>query len=517
MVVRQSFVMSLLLASTLWAGGAFGVDKTPVATRLSAAQPAEWDSILDTATLAQVELALGFSGPAPPWAGRAGLRLVRGLAHVGQRGAALRWIDKIRPYAGPVTADLASLKERLTPQRRDDAVGVLGPLSGPYGVAGRTVVKAVKFALRGSGVTVHTHDTAGDESRAADGVRHLVEVKKVRVIIGPVGQKESLAAAVAAERHEVPIITLTRRAGITRTGTFVFRHRLTTDRAAEAVIEYAAAHLGVRELAILRPDSIYGSQVMTAVWSAARRNRLRVTGAQKYSPNARRFDDAIKGLIGRKVLDDRPPDPHWESLYRKSKDPALHVAPIVDFDALYIADSGKRLRLLLPFLSYWDIELRSLAEADVAELAHKYAGDPPRQVYVLGGPGFGASGFERLPVREAVNALFSDVYWSDTALGRKFDASWLAEFGRSPTSLAVHAYAAAQRAAVSIKSAKEGADVRAALLGRHESVFGSTEVDTGGEFLMPVRVLTISGEDGAIPADLPNAGADEDAPPSRSY
>ena len=93
MVVRQSFVMSLLLASTLWAGGAFGVDKTPVATRLSAAQPAEWDSILDTATLAQVELALGFSGPAPPWAGRAGLRLVRGLAHVGQRGAALISVD----------------------------------------------------------------------------------------------------------------------------------------------------------------------------------------------------------------------------------------------------------------------------------------------------------------------------------------------------------------------------------------------------------------------------------------
>ena len=126
-----------------------------------------------------------------------------------------------------------------------------------------------------------------------------------------------MAAALEAERQQVPLICLTRRPGITRVGTFVFRHRLTTERSVKAVIDYASEHLAVQQLATLSPRSPYGDEALDAIWQIARRSRIQLVGAQQYSPNATRFDDAIKGLIGRAILDDRPPDPHWQSLNRK--------------------------------------------------------------------------------------------------------------------------------------------------------------------------------------------------------
>ena len=514
LTLRSVFVPMICLFCALAATASANDGPTAgLAERLNQTPKEEWVALLDRATIDDLEVLLAAQGAPTPYWGAAALRLVKLLAHVGRKAAALRWAARAQEVPGDHQEAIAALSRSMRPPVSGRHLGLLGPMTGPYAAAGKTILQAAKLAAEGTDVEIVSYDTQGEKARAAAGVKMLSQSAGVSLIVGPVGQQESKAAAVEAEREEVPIITLTRRPGITQIGTFVFRHRLTTSRSTAAVIEYAAEHLGVQDLAFLSPKSPYGDEALASAWSAARRRGLRVTGAERYSPNTRRFDDAIKGLIGRKVLDGRPPDPHWEALNRKSRDPALHVAPIVEFDAIYIADSGSRLRLLLPFLSYWDIELRNISAQDKAELAHKYAGEPPRLVYILGGPGFGASAFQRLPLKEANQALFGDVYWGDTSLGKRFNERWRSVSRRPPPALAAHAFAATRRAIAALKGPGGRPALRSRLRAPHESIFGPTTVDGGGDFTMPARVLTVDPDAGVVPAATPNVGGAEDAPP----
>lgn len=390
-------------------------------------------------------------------------------------------------------------REAMVPGR----IGVLLPLSGPYARIGEAALMAIRLALTGvEGVEIVVVDTAGDADRAPRVVESLVYEQRVAAIIGPVGSIESYTAARAAERLEVPIIVLSSRADLTRLGTFVFRHRLTRRAQAETIGRHAVEALGLKTFAILYPESDYGREMMQVFWETVTRLGGEVRGAQGYSVNVNEQNEPIKKLIGRHHLDARRVDPHWEALNRKSKDKAQHVAPVVDFEALFIPDGGERVRLLLPFLAYWDVEIRTGPQQSPLELAAKYGGDTPQLVQILGGSGFNDPRLTHEPPESAIGALFVDGFHAEAASAAPFVEAWVAEHGRRPPVLAAHAYDAARLLATVVPGIADRDAVRRAIagVGGYSGVFGDTRVESDGEITFDLQVLTLDGFHGVVPA-----------------
>lgn len=451
-----------------------------------------------------------------PAFGFVALRLGRLEAHRGKLRDAQTFLRQAAQVPQTKVAAEALL-QRLAARRRvrRNRVGVLLPLSGPYASIGKAALSAIKLALAGHPeITVSVGDTAGDADRAVQVVDDLVHNKGVAAIIGPVGTHESRAAAQAAERLEVPIMALSAAEGLTRAGTFVFRHRLTRSAQAGAVARYAADRMGLRRFAILYPDSDYGRDMCHAFWRTVESLGGEVRAAQAYGVHDTDFNDAIKKLVGRYHLDAREPDTYWEGLNRKAQDKALHVPPEVDFDAVFVPDVGRRARLVLPFLTYWDIELRTAPDLDATIFAHKYGGHTPQLVQVLGGSGFNDPRFAKRVGKPGHNAVFVDGWVPDSLVASQFVADWEAKKQRPPPALAAHAFDAANIVAAAVKGRTSRAEVRRALLDVRawEGLFGRTRISGDGEVRFDLHVLTIDPISGVVPRTEEAGPDNEDAP-----
>ncbi len=468
---------------------------------------AQGDALRDRVAAADaVELAARLPDlpPTSAAAGWVALRLGRLAAHRRDFREAADLLSRATAAGGAPaqaareTLDRLEARERVVPGR----IGVLLPLSGPYAPIGKAALTAARMAVDGlSGIELVVGDTAGDADRAPQVLEELVFDKQVAAVLGPVGAIESHAAARAAERLEVPLMALSSRADLTRLGTFVFRHRLTRQAQARTIARHAVEVLGLKTFAILYPDTDYGREMMQGFWQTVVRLGGEIRGAQGYSVNVSDVNEPIKKLVGRHHLEARTADPHWQALNRKSKDRALHVPPVVDFEALFIPDGGQRVRLILPFLAYWDVEVKNDPQLSPLQFAAKYGGDTPQLVQILGASGFTDPRLIRNPPPQALNSVFVDAFWAESDDARPLVDLWMGEFGRPPPALAAHAYDATRLLADAVAGRADRAAVRRALLQSRDrrGIFGRTRVAGDGEVEFDVRVLTLDPAMGVVP------------------
>jgi hypothetical protein len=191
----------------------------------------------------------------------------------------------------------------------------------------------------------------------------------------------------------------------------------------------------------------------------------------------------------------------WAEINRKARDPAMRIPPRVDFEGLFVADGGDRARLLLPFLTYWDIELKTHPEQTNDTLWSKYGGDPPPLVQLLLTHAFADPERARRAGENARNALFLADYTPLTPEGAAFAEAWTARMGRNPDPLAAHAWDATRRLLDATDGARSRADVRMRLLDRTDwrGATGPSRFEASGELSMRLQVLTIDAADEVVP------------------
>lgn len=403
----------------------------------------------------------------------------------------------------PAAARIEAVRQRLEAQSTvaEKRLGVLLPLSGPFGAIGKSALPAVKIAARAAGVELVVEDTAGKADQAAIAVERLVYTHRVPAIIGPIGSLESEAAARAAQRLRVPLLTLTSEEDITRLGGFIFRHRLTRSAQARTLARYAVQRMGLKRFAILYPDTAHGRAMTQSFWRTVESLGGEIRGAQRYGVHDVDFSTPIKKLIGRHELSIRRRDKKWVKLNRKARDRALQVAPVVDFEALFIPDRGRRLRTLLPYLAYWDIELKTDPEMRASDLRGKYGGRTPQLVNILGGSGFGDPRLVERQVTQAFNAVFVDAWRAENGKGARFVRAYEAATERPPGPLAAHAYDATRILCREVKQGGDRDTMRRRLLAmkRFNGVLGRTRFNGDGDAVFDLFVYTLHPEDGVVP------------------
>jgi len=281
-------------------------------------------------------------------------------------------------------------------------IGCLLPLSGRYQAFGDRALKGIELAL----ARFHSSDTSNPTQfrliikdsgstpeEAIQGVSELIE-EKVAAIIGPLFSAES--AILEAQKENIPIITMVQQQGITDLGDYVFRNFLTPRMQVETIVSYAVKNLGLRKFAILFPDENYGKTLMKIFWDEIIQKKATIVGVESYSPDMMDFTEPIKKLIGQHypvpedlrendnpftcpseslVLSDSEAPPLAGEIHEKTESSqdsrdllALPLeenteeksdeefVPCIDFEAIFIPDAPKKVGLIIPQLSFFDVK-----------------------------------------------------------------------------------------------------------------------------------------------------------------
>ncbi|MBU3948828.1 MAG: penicillin-binding protein activator [Proteobacteria bacterium] len=250
------------------------------------------------------------------------------------------------------------------------AIGCILPLTGAFNVFGNKALKGIKLALsrfsdeKGQAlVNLVVRDTESDPDSAAIAVQELVK-ENVSAIIGPMGTDESVVAAKEAQANNVPIILLTQKEGITKTGNFVFRNFLMPEMQVKAIVKYAMEKRGIKRFAILYPNENYGAKFMGLFYDEVTASGGTIVSAESYDPSHTDFTDIIKKIIGKRTYlynnienekssESSSTDEEQNASVDKKQNEKKEL--LLDFEAIFIPDSPAKAGLIIPQLIYEDV------------------------------------------------------------------------------------------------------------------------------------------------------------------
>jgi len=419
------------------------------------------------------------------------------------------------PFAARARADLARLDARQTFDPH--VVGVLLPLSGRYKSVGEQLKQAIDLAAaaaqaeQGGSMRFIYADTQGEPGAAAAAVDKLVHEDRVAVIVGPLVGDDAEAAAYAAERLGVAMVSLSQREGLPQIGTCIFRVGMTMTMQAKAAADYAIDVLGLKRFAILYPSYDYGEDLTNAFWDAVRAKQGFVVGAERYDPGETTFKQPVRRLAGRyRVVYGNP---GGQNCYDSSGLDcgavrtyfSENMPPVVDFDAIFIPDNAKTVGMIAPAIPFEEIEIdtRSAAVYKKAERMLRRTGRELKLVQLLGASGWNHPALARYGGKWVEGAFFPDGFYAGGAANEaaaRFVAEYKKAYQREPTSLEAYAYDAAMLASFILSAAppKTRRDVAQALdvLERYPGVTGDLTFDAAGE--MQSRLVMLTVKDGQI-------------------
>jgi ABC-type branched-subunit amino acid transport system substrate-binding protein len=431
----------------------------------------------------------------------AALKLARLQLHAGDRAHADELSRQIlsEVNTGPVAQGAQAIQLSISSAGnvKPNLIGIVLPLTGEYKALSDLMLNAIALAVdlqnRG-GVQVSIKDSKGEADAAAQAVDDLVRDGAI-AILGPIALAEGQAAAVRAQQLGVPIVSLSRAEGLTQIGEYVFRDMPTNSAQARAVAQYAQKKLGARSFGILQPDSSYGDEVTRFFWDELDSGGAAVTAYDHYPLRTTTFKPFVQRLVGRtqEDLEGRKEfSDEVEKIKQQITNPyqqrrALTAlrnqsAPVVDFDALFIPDSARTVRLIAPAIAAEDV-ITSGCDQRELEVVRKTTRNEKnlRTVQLLGTNLWNNPDLvdERMGAAKYVQcSIFADSFFvqSQRRATRKFVEDYDAAYHRSPGFLEAHAYdgAAILRKVVEERRPQSRDDMRNALTGMGKPFDGAT-------------------------------------------
>lgn len=340
---------------------------------------------------------------------------------------------------------LIEARRKVTPNH----LGVLLPLSGRHASYGRLALQSIQLALgldennRGrSGIELVVRDTKSDRATAAMMVKELVVKEGVIGILGPIFTYEAESAAYKAQELGVPLLTISIADNLAEIGPYVFRNGLTNRRQIEALVEHAMEIQGLKTFAILYPRHPYGEELLHLFWDEVERRKGEIRGVESYGTDDTTFTSQVKRLVARdqlslrydykKALRDCDDQPDSYRRARCKERAKKDLAPIVDFDGLFIPDYPKSISMITAALAFEDI----IVEKDARRLRiiEKTLGRKVKPVTLLGASSWNSEAVTERSGRNVENAIFTDAFFADAEdkITQEFVLSYTKAFRRTP-------------------------------------------------------------------------------------
>ncbi|MCK5783279.1 MAG: penicillin-binding protein activator [Desulfobacterales bacterium] len=242
-----------------------------------------------------------------------------------------------------------------------NTVGCLLPLSGRYKTFGNKALKGIELALTqfyslgiNTELEIKIKDTEADPEKAVAAVQELAE-EGVAAIIGPMVTAEAVVQE--AQSLGMPIIAVSQKDQIAEAGDYVFRNFLTPEMQVKTIVSYAVEELGLSRFAILYPEEKYGETFMNLFWDEVISYGGEIVGVESYTFDQTDFATAIRKLTGLyyEVPADLKETVSTTIPYSGKQEDTEDMAPIIDFEAIFIPDGPKKVGLIAPQLVFFDV------------------------------------------------------------------------------------------------------------------------------------------------------------------
>jgi ABC-type branched-subunit amino acid transport system substrate-binding protein len=426
---------------------------------------AAYERLLDAAPAADVaKLVAELDRRSPAWP-PAALKLARVQLHLGDRTHAQELAGAILAAGaqGPTAegAQAVQAAAQATAKVKPNLIGVVLPLTGDLKVFAEPILDAIalRIDLLGKGpVQLEVKDSKNDPDGAARAVEELVRDGAI-AIIGPIGLSEGPAAAARAQQLGVPMISLSRAENLTAMGPFIFRNMLTNSAQAKAVADYAQRKLGARTFGVLQPDSAFGDEMVRYFWDALDQGGAQVSAFERYPRETTTFKPFISRMVGKANLSERKEYADEEERIAKTiTDPyrrrlairqlLRQTAPMVDFDALFIPDGARTVRLIAPAIAAEDVITSGCDARDLELIKKTKARSDLRTVQLLGISLWDSPELvdDRMGAARYVQcAIFVDGFFvnSQRAATQRFVAEYDSAYHKQPGYLEAHGHDAA--------------------------------------------------------------------------
>ncbi|MEK9752337.1 MAG: penicillin-binding protein activator [Rhodospirillaceae bacterium] len=366
-----------------------------------------------------------------------------------------------QPYPNPDLPSLSYLLNRAPQPAQADAqrpivpppattdtvrVGLLLPLSGANAAIGKALLDAAQLAMfdfADRKLELLPVDTHGTPQGAAAAAQTAIG-DGAQIILGPLLASSVRAVAPATRAAHVAVLAFSSDRRVAGAG--VYTMGFLPEDQVRRVVGYAIRR-GITRFAALAPDNAYGATVFETIREAVRAGGATMVAAQFYDPGAEDFTAVVRTLADydnrrqalvqqRKELERQNDEVSRQALKRLEN---LQTIGDLPFDALLIADGGKRLLSVAALLPFYDVD--------------------PSKVRMLG------TGQWDVPEIGAEPALLGGWYAApDPAARQGFVKQYQDTYGVAPLRLATLAYDATALAAV-IARAQTGPDFSEATLG----------------------------------------------------
>jgi ABC-type branched-subunit amino acid transport system substrate-binding protein len=268
------------------------------------------------------------------------------------------------PAVMPVTGEtvIATPTEVYHGETNSNRIGVLLPLTGKYEAFGEKAKKAIELAFNQT--ESHTYELvtedSGDtpESNVA-ALQKLVEQDKVIAVLGPLLSKGIDQLTTKAEYYQVPLVSMAAVQGPIATD--LFSCSISSHDQASRIVEYAMKNKGFRKFAIMAPSNKGGEELAQAFWDEVEARKGEVKEFELYDPNDTDFRKEVDRIIGlgypdarAKELDELAIQRKEMNITRKTMKTAQYfeLPPIIDFDAVFIADEAKIAGEIIPTFAF---------------------------------------------------------------------------------------------------------------------------------------------------------------------
>ena len=309
-------------------------------------------------------------------------------------------------------------------------VALLLPLTGANGKLGAELLNAAQMALfdfADERFELVLHDTKGTPAGAADAVA-LAIGDRASLILGPLFSGSVKAVTPAARAAGVKVVAFSSDRSVA--GDAVYTLGFLPGAEVARVVRFAHSK-GIVRFAAFAPNNPYGRAVVESLRDVAAGTGATVNRVRFYDPGTDDFNASIKQLANyaarrqallaqRKDLQSRDDEIAKRALRRLENLQTLGDLP---FDALLVADGGKRLQAIAALLPFYDVD--------------------PAKIRMLGTGQWDYAGIGAEP------ALVGGWYAAPPPAARaEFNAQYRKIYGRIPPRLATLAYDATALAAV---------------------------------------------------------------------
>lgn len=460
------------------------------------------------------------------------LKLARVYVHMGEDPRAAEELKAFlsaapdHPLAAGAQALLKLLSERSVVATH--RLGVVLPTSGRWGATGERVLAALKMGLADAAqeaarkkgqptlpVEVVVMDDKGDAEEAARAVDGLVADHKVMAVTGAISVAGSATAAVRAEALHVPLLAMARREGLAQMGPYTFSFALTDEHQARELARVTVTQLGFKRVALLYPRFPRGVALTNAFWDELEAAGGSVAGVESYDHDQTTFTTPIRKLVGRHFLEARgeyttcmAEARQIAHAYKREKAEEAceeQTHPLVDFDAIFIADWYKPVTMIAPALAVEDIFVGN-DERALRQFKQTTGQARVRKVILLGTNGFNAAELPRDGGKYVEGAIFVDGFHRGN--GRPETVAFVGAFtkatGSPPELREAQAYDAGRMLGLVFADNPQSRDAFRQALGSLKNqmgVTGQVSFDPDGAAITPLHVFTIKGHS-IVPAAL---------------